>query len=85
MSNNEGVAWVGVDLVVFSILGGKDVHSESVFFLGSVVKREVGYVIHESLLDFDILGGAGDSESSADSVKHYLIYLLLNRKLMLKN
>ena len=89
MSNNEGVLWVGVDLVVFSILGGEDVHSESVFFLSSVVEREVGNVIHESRLDstFDILGGARDSggaESSADSVKHFLFNLLIIKILNLK-
>ena len=81
MSNNEGVLWVGVDLVVFSILGGEDLHSEGVLFLSSVVDVEVGNVVHESLLDstFDILGGAGDSgsgESSTDSVEHFVGFLV---------
>ena len=81
VSNNEGVLWVGVDLLVFSILGSEDVHSEGVLFLGSVVDVEVGNVVHESLLDstFDILGGAGDSgsgESSTDSVEHFVGFLV---------
>jgi len=64
VSNTEGVSWVGVDLVVFSILGSEDLHSEGVLFLGSVVDVEVGNVVHESLLDFDILGGGGSESSS---------------------
>jgi len=68
VSNNEGVAWVGVDLVVFSILGSEDLHSEGVFFLSSVVDVVAGNVVHESLLDIDILG---KSESSNDTGKHF--------------
>jgi hypothetical protein len=65
VSNYEGVCWVGVDLVVFSILGSEDLHSEGVFFLGSVVDVEVGNVVHESGFDsLGINGRAGDSSGS---------------------
>jgi len=36
MSNGEGVGFVGVDLLVFSILGEEDLLSEGIFFLGTV-------------------------------------------------
>jgi len=81
VSNNEGVFWILVDLVVLSVLLGEDCLSEGVFSLGSIGDAVVGNVVHESGLDstFDIRGRAGDSgtsESFADSVKHFcfLIY-----------
>jgi hypothetical protein len=50
VSNGEGVLWVGIDLLVLSILLGEDVQSELVLLLGSVGDSVFREVLDESLL-----------------------------------
>ena len=47
VANGEGVVLVGVDLLVFSILGFKDLLSEGIFFSGSVAESVFGNVVKE--------------------------------------
>ena len=47
VSNGEGVLWVGVDLIVLSILGHEDSLSEVIFLGGSIWESVFGNVFHE--------------------------------------
>jgi len=66
VTNGESVVLVGVDFLVFGILGGEDFLSEGVFFSSSVGKSVFGNVVEEfngSVLVFfaEVLEPKGES------------------------
>jgi len=59
VANSEGVLWFSVDLLDLLLVGGEDVKSEGILFLGSEGETELGAVFSEFLLGGDICVGLG--------------------------
>ena len=78
MSDGEGVVLVGVDLGIFDGVGGEDVLSEGVFFLGSIGDTVLGDVLEEGVADIEVgVADIFESKTEGGFAEHLFSFNLL--------